>query len=218
MNLHNLSEAKGYALYPPRRPSDPGYSQLDVFFRSEPTGVHFDPEALRLVVVYPHGGIDQLKVAHPWISERRYRVCPGQIDLSDRFGKKVEAFTFGGILSIEPVDEKETNCSVKSLAPILLYRSLDAIPTLLAQESEILLAERRAIWGHDPETFDQRMAVLDPPVFYLACLQAILARFEHLPGPDEEIRKFRHVLQTELTAFRDDGQGLVATKRLEEIL
>jgi hypothetical protein len=218
MNMHNLPDNKGYILHPPRRPSDPGYSQLDVVFRSEPTGFHFDPEAMRLMVVYPHGGVDQLKVAHPWISERRYQVCPGQIDLSDRFGKKVEAFTFGGVLSIEPVDEKETFCSLQSLAPILLYRSLDAIPTLLAQESEILLAERRAVWGHDPDTFDQRLAALDPQVFYVTCLEAILARFDHLPGPDDEIRKFRHVLHTEITALQENGRGQVVAKRLEDIL
>jgi len=199
-------ETFGYTLYPSRRPSEVGYSRLDVTFRAQPTGLHFDPEALRLTVAAPQGGLDSLKVAHPWVGERHYQACAGQVDLSDRLDKKVEAFTFGGELSIASFGE-ETCASLQSAAPLLLCRSLESVPSMLAQESEILLAERRAAWSHAPQVFEQRMVNAAPLVLYQACLHAILRRFEHFPNPGEEIVHFVHVLRAELTALRDDGLG-----------
>lgn len=229
---NNLAEQKhlGYVLHPPRRPSEPGYSRLDALLLPQPSGQHFDPYFLRLWVATGDGkqadrqGISHQTIEHPWNGEERLRVCAGQVDLVDRYGKQLDAFTFGGELRIDAADE-HTGVALLSPAPILLMHDLRAdsgngpVATLLAQETEILLAQRRAFWEATPEEFEQRLARVEPLKLYLTCLQAIQQRFTRLPSASENmIQQFRHMLRLEIRAVQEQAPGTGSGGLLESTL
>jgi hypothetical protein len=217
LDLHTRADL-GYRLYAPRRHNEPGYSQIDVNLASEPSEHHFDPERIEVVVESDYGGLDCMEVTHPWSGGRLYRVCAGQFDLIDRKGKHLEAFTFGGELVIV-ADNLCTTLTLKSPAPILLMFSMHSAPTLLAQEVEILLAQRRAAWEHDPETFDRRLVAADPLALYLACLEAIRQRFAHFPNTEDDFMvKFKHTIKAEIDHLKDEWSPVLPMPTLEAIL
>jgi hypothetical protein len=80
---------------------------------------------------------------------------------------------------------------------------------MLVDKIEALIARRRAVWGqtHDPETFDQRLATVDPLTLYLALLKAMQERSAHFPdeAEDELTRQFGRFLDTEIRALHTRG-------------
>ena len=185
----------GYIMAPARRRSEPGTGKLEVFLEETPSGEHFDPESVLISVRDEQGGITHLSIEHPWAGEKELKICAGPFDLVDRKGKHVEGFTYGGTLHIE-VGENATKLSLDSPAPIL-DRPFHALANLLAEESEILLAQRQAIM-HNEEVFEQRLAVVEPLALYRACLEALQERLRHLPQDGDELMlKFKHMVKEE---------------------
>jgi hypothetical protein len=139
--------------------------------------------------------------------------------IEDRIGKAVEAFTYGGSLEID-TNEERTLCTLVSPASILDLSaeddSLTRLPVthLLAQETEILLAERRAAWAHNPEQYDRRLAGSDPASLYAACLQAILEKYRRFPTAGDDLtRRFLQALKVENQIFDSSP-----AKRISDLL
>jgi hypothetical protein len=215
----NLKEREyGYYFHSREHSDSPGHPQLDVLLRSVPTGKHFDPEKLSITVAPKHRGTEFLKVHHPWPGQEQYRACAGRVILQDRKGKKVEAFTFGGDLRIES-EEMLTACVLTSPAPILERTGTSSIPELLAEETEIIFAERRADWEPDHSTFKDRISAVDPFTLYCVCLESLKEKFVRYPPiEDELIQQFVHFLDTEIKTLHELDKWPVSLPTISEIL
>ena len=210
-------EDLGYVFYPSARAECPGHPRLDVCLRDEPTGQHFDPERM-VVQIESRGDIKTLGIRHPWIGPRQFRVCAGRVALEDRKNRFVEAFTYGDELHIGS-DESRTTCALISPAPILAMLPGRPLVTMLAVESEIVLAERRGAWAHAPLEFNARLARVDPVQLYVACLDALHEKFLNFPGVDDEsISRFIQFLEIELQDLREQGGAGLQIRTPEELL
>ena len=207
----------GYVLHPPRRESEPGYSQVDIRLAALASGQHFDPEEARLTVVFPPDGVSQLTIEHPWSNEKLYRTCPGHIYIADRLGKHLELFTFGGEAHIL-TDIQETQVSLRSPAPILVPAGGRREVILLAEEVEVLLAQRRAARENEPEAFERNLANAPPLGLYLAMLLTLQEKYQHLHyGEDESVTRFKHLLRVEVEAVEEIAPESYG-RTLEELL
>lgn len=194
-----------------------GYSQLKVYLRSEPTFSHFDPEELRLSVAYDKG-VDFINVTHPWTGLKQYDVAVGHVLFRDRKDKPVEAFTFGGQISIEPQDT-QTTCILRSKAPICKLRDSVSVQALLARETDILLAERSVEWGGDDAGFEIRLATADPLLLYYACLRAMNDKNEPLAYQElEHLQSFTFFIGQELALLEKHADLPPNPGTLEDIL
>ena len=193
----------GYFFHPRERSDSPGHPRLDVVLRSVPTKTHFDPIKMTLNVASGHENIEFIKLHHPWSMLEQYQACAGRVILQDRAGKKVEAFTFGGDLRIKSEDELMTGV-LTSPAPILELISSSPISSLLAEETEIIFAERRAESKPDHTTFNKKLINADPLTLYCVCLEALREKFEHSRQRENEIiHHFAHFIQTEIKALHE---------------
>ncbi|MCU0484673.1 MAG: hypothetical protein MUC85_01050 [Anaerolineales bacterium] len=217
MSQNNLAEQKdlGYVFSPGRRSSEPGYSRLDMVLMDTPTEEHFDPVYLRAILAQ-EDSVNYEMIEHPWYGDPTLRVCAGPLDLVDRKNKRVEMFTFGGELHIE-VEEQLTAIIFTSPAPIILLRVHESAATLLAQEAEILLAQRCAFLESKPGEYDHRLASAAPIGLYRSILCALQERLELLPHTGNELwMHFRHVVKEEARFLDDEIPG--PCSRLEDIL
>ena len=197
----------GYVFSPPCHPNQLCHRQLDITIHDMPTLQHYDPEAILFRVVPDLLGNSVIKVRHPWTVKEKHHVFVSKVIMRDRVDKVVEAFTFGGELLIMS-NNKYTHCSLKSPAPILLLDPLLQIETNLADEVEIILAERREIWDeeHPKDDFDKRLADTDPFMLYLASIKAIQEKFNRFPNPlPEYLFGFTHFLQIESSKLQKEG-------------
>lgn len=189
----------GFIFYP-RQAGSPGSPRLDVIMHTTPTYRHFDPERLTLPTATDGDSLSRFTFHHPWSGQTRYRVCPGRITIGDRIGKKVYAVSFGGHLTVIS-DPEESVFILTSPAPILSIIERRALATMLANEVEILLAERRA--RLDPRRFEEKLAQVRPLPFYAACIEALQDRFLHLPvAADSSLQHLEHFLRQEPTRLR----------------
>ena len=165
----------GFRFEPPCSPDQPSHRRLTVVIHAVPTERHYDPESMQLNAVAAAGGIERLKIHHPWTFADSYRARGGPVILTDRKNEKVEAITFGGNLQIQS-EEGFTTCVLQSPVPILAQLVEGSISTLLAKEVRILLAERRAAWDmrhRTPAGFQERLAAATANELYIACLAAL---------------------------------------------
>ncbi|MGA9532562.1 MAG: hypothetical protein WBR18_07585 [Anaerolineales bacterium] len=212
----------GYVFHSRSYPHAPGHPQLDVFLREEPTLRHFDPETVRLRVqtraTVGAGAPEDLIVHHPWTAYPSYTVYPGRIRLRDRFGKRQEAFAFGGSMTIQSGDDV-TTCSITSPAPILELFSNRRLSDLLASEVEILWAEERAHAGVDRTTFENWLDEMDPSDLYAACLESLHRRFgasHHKELP--HIQGLLSFVRDEIEALQQQGRWPANAATLQERL
>ena len=188
--MGHASQVLGYNFLPESDADWPDYHRLQVVIRAEPTEAHFDPESVSLLARSTQGGSEEVIIHHPWPREEHLVACPGRIVLRDRLGKAVQAFTFGGVLQVQPEAER-TLCTLESPVPILALLRNDSAPAELASEVELLLATRRAAWDMQGRggAFDERLASVDPRVFYLGSLRAVDRRLARLPRGESPLGK-----------------------------
>ena len=217
--MNNQPEPKlGYWFAPPESSHAPGGSRLDIFINEKPTEHHFDPEKLHMWVMAKEKPTELLTIRHPWDFTPTYQALAGTIEVIDRYGKKEEAYTFGGSLKIES-QKTFTVCTLESSAPILEISSADQIPMLFIEEIEILLAERRAELLSKPHTYEKHLINADPFTLYLACLNALIDKFEHAHRKDGlHINEFLNFLHVEGKRLKDKGLTPRHVPALEEIL
>jgi hypothetical protein len=208
-NKTSQGEDWGYTFYPRTYPHSPGHPRLDITIPKTPTGRHFDPVTVHLLVrARPRiasSGVETIRIHHPWPYESHFQACAGRIIIEDRYDKKVEAFTFGGSLNILN-QERDTKCVMESPAPILELISTSSIATVLAEESEILLAERRAERLPDIEAYEQKLANVSPFDLYTTCLETLRKKHEHTQHLIEETYQLIHFIRDEIHALK--GQKL----------
>ncbi len=211
----------GYVFYPREYPHAPGHPRLDITIRKAPTGRHFDPVAVHLLIRsrphIPSGGVETISIHHPWPYESQFQACAGRIIIDDRFDKKVEAFTFGGNLSVL-TQESETSCVLESPAPILELISTSSIAIALAEETEILLAERRAEWLPDIEAYEQRLTNVSPHDLYTTCLETLRQKHEHVQHLTEETHQLIRFIEDEIRALKEQKLWPDRVAALTEIL
>jgi hypothetical protein len=140
-------------------------------------------------------GCELLRIHHPWPEASRYRVCCGLIVLNDRKDKRIEAFTFGGELVIDPY-ETYTTCVFCSPAPILALSNEDTLARQFAAEVLAMLAEQQAVWNlrQPHEDFERRLTGIDPMSLYLACLVSMRTRLQPIVAGDRAVPSLLHLL------------------------
>lgn len=194
----------GYRYFPEAYAGAPGSPRLDIFLRAQPTGRHFDPVEARFLVASAHG-VEHLTVRRVWHgSDDPICVCADRVILRDHRGKVEEAFTFGGELRIQPGDAL-TTCSLTSPAPILEIEMQDTLPTILAEEVEVLLARRRGEQLRHLAAYEQKLSRVDPAVLYAACLSELEAKHRHRDSAETHEFVLAHFLRAEIARLRESG-------------
>ncbi len=197
----------GYVFYPLEISDHPGYQRMDVIIQQEPTNRHYDPEQAQYHVVAPTGNIEHITISHPWTLGTRYQVCAGRIFLTDRKGKRVEAFSFGGDLQILSA-ANHTVCGLQSTAPIFHLVTIADLPMWITAEVEILLAERKAHWDPThPHDFEEKLVKANPFLLYASCLKAIQDKAaDHFYSEAGGLTQGGiHFVDVEIQRFRDEG-------------
>jgi hypothetical protein len=178
----------GYLYHYPRLDHPSDNFCLDIYLFSAPTEQHFDVLRSHFSVASQQGTIERLTVKHPWAFGQTFQVCGGLVEMEDWKGKKEEAFTFGGSLTIDS-KEMVTTCSLASSAPILEISGATPLHALFIEEVEILLAERKAA-NLNPHEYEAHLIKANPLKLYRACLEALIDKFENFPHKDEQYLKF----------------------------
>ncbi len=171
---------QGYAYQPYDTADHIGYRRMDIIIDETPTDGHFDPERVEYKVVASSKDVERLKIRHPWSLGKNYAVCAGRVLASDRTGKRVEVFSFGGQLQILSMAER-TICALESAAPIFPLYTPHDLSVWFTDEVECILARQRADWDPaHPHVFEEHLAALDPFTLYASCLQTIQDKPHHL--------------------------------------
>lgn len=181
----------GYQFDPDARVT--GYVALTVNLRAVPTEAHYDPERLTTQALTLAGDVRRLAVQHPWHDRSDWHTAPGCVDLIDRKGKVVQAFTFGGALHVAS-HEQMTTCVIRSPAPIFevvrgtATGALDAV-SIFIQQVVTLFARARVTWRGDDAGFLRNLSSIDPALLYAACRRAVRS---HLTAQPEHLRLTRY--------------------------
>jgi hypothetical protein len=213
----------GYKFFESESEQAPGYARLDIVILEHPSEAHFDPERVELGVVSKSGGVEHRSITHPWPWSKQTKATPGFVTLRDRKDKYVEAFIFGGTLSVQ-LNSDHTHCSLTSDAPILNLNQIPGVrnPTIsymLAMQAQILLARRRAAWVFEPTAFLSRLAVVEPLEFYGSCIRSLIAKFTHYPtSKDTNAQEFLNFLHDERERIRPKLMGKEKLPTIEDIL
>jgi hypothetical protein len=198
-------EELGYFFYPRSYPHAPGHPRLDITIPQTPTGRHFDPMTVRLLVrARSHITsviVETIRIHHPWPYESEFQACTGRIIIEDRHDKVVEAFTLGGNLNIVTKDTA-TKCILESSAPILELIDTNLLVISLVDEIEILLAERRAYWLPTIKTYEQRLVNISPLDLYTACLETLRQKYAQSHRQDEESYQLVHFISDEIGSLK----------------
>jgi hypothetical protein len=96
----------------------------------------------------------------------------GHIAIKDRKEKFINAYTFGGDLRIE-VNSEKTTCDLISSVPCFRIEGVNTISSLIAQDTDILLAKIAAETRYSEIVFEQKISSIDPVLLYGACLVSI---------------------------------------------
>ncbi len=196
----------GYFFQPFDNPHLPGHSKMQVMIHAQPTHHHYDPESIEAPIA-TDSHLSKHIIRHLAPRAETLRVCAGTIIVRDRVNKEVEAFSLGGELSVTSHFD-HTICTFTSPAPIFDLLSEKSIDTLLVEEIQILLAERRAAWANHPQEFDVRLTKVDPLALYLACLKALHDQYARLSlSIEEPDYPLAHFLRSDLCVGPD---GLIA--------
>ncbi len=207
----------GYWFSSPESSHAPGGNRLDMFISELPNNQFFNLKKFRLPVKSEEG-IETLRIQHPWPYKHNYHACAGRVELVDRNNREEEAYIFGGDLSIYTHDSL-TECTLISSAPILYEYTADRMKMMFVEEIEILLAERRAALSTNPTDYERHLAHADPLILYVACVNALTEKFEHMPHKEDlQILHFLNFIHAESNRLDDENLRPYLPTALEEIL
>jgi hypothetical protein len=181
--------------------------ELWFILREEPTDLHYDPQSARLWLISGQNGLERRMLRHPWRGPDKVPAGPGHIQLRDRYGRSVDAFTFGG--SLEVVSSPEcTRCSLQSPAPIFDLHSSARYSgaKLFCERVDGLLARRKAEWITEPSVFSRKLAETSPLELYLSCLRELLGSGDQpvLSSSFEE-HSYHQLLRSEVNQLTSSG-------------
>lgn len=208
----------GYRFYPSSWGLPLSYSRLDVCLHAHPTQAHYDPERADFFVVGAEGVREHLAIGYGCNGPKNYRVCLGRILLHDRKGKVVEAFSFGGQLTITNQADA-TTCSLTSNAPIFDLAGPETIAMRLVSEIEALLARWEAC-HRDGVPIARRLAKLDAYPLYIASLFTLAYNYERLPSAMRHgyYHNEDHAVREMIALLRKRVQWPADPPTLEELL
>jgi hypothetical protein len=199
-----------------------GHSRLDVYLSSQQLSRSFDAKKARFLV-FRQGSIRELLVVHPWISfegEQTIQVCPGRFKLSEYDEDVHYGFTWGGKLAITNENEL-THCVLTSSAPIL---NLESDPhmagSLIANEIEMLMAERQAAWGLDENGFAERLAGVEPLALFASMLASINRQQNEIPAAarGSDYLLLEHNLHAMMKILEQAGDWPAHVPLIEELI
>jgi len=165
----------GYLFHYPSLDHPTDKFRLDVYVSSIPTEKHFDVLHVFVNTESQYGGLERLKVTHPWEYRNPFHICAGKVILEDRKDKKEEAFCFGGQLTVN-VKEMLTECIFVSPAPIIEINETKPMQVLFVMELEMLLAEYRAKYSNEND-YEICLCAADPFDLYTACLRKLIVKY-----------------------------------------
>ena len=192
----NNAQPLGYRYHEPHPAQPTAHYRLEVHILATPTEQHFDVRRAQFGVRTAAGTLGELTVTQPWSYEPRAWVCPGVVVLTDRKGKKEEAFTFGGDLTIRSQDA-QTTCELVSPVPILGLSGAPVVPCSFIEELEILLAQQRARFSVR-QTYEKQLCQLDPVRLYQACLQDLRQKLSDFQYKDVRCQQLLAHLQAQV--------------------
>lgn len=191
----------GFYFYPADNKDSHGHPKLAFnVYGEQPTGAHFDPLRALVPTVSRHHEIETASIHHPWHGRQELQVCVGRIILLDRKHKEVEAFSFGGTLTITEEDD-HTACLLESPAPIFdLVNPGDALTNVISG-IEAALAQQRVHWPHD-YVFEEHLVAVDPRKLYVGGLLSQQADLDAIPetAHTPDIRAQHHMIRDMLEA------------------
>ncbi len=173
----------GFLFHPSEQQNHPGHPRFDVIIPAKPTYRHFDPQMAEFWIATSTKKIQHVHIHHLWARESQgmkspLRVIPSRIFMTDRQHKRLEAFSFGGSLTIAD-DDTRTVCALESPVPIFPLLPRHDLAIWFVDEVEMLLARRRAQWDpHHPHSFDVHLASVEPFPLYVSFLRAIKEKLE----------------------------------------
>jgi len=185
----------GYLFHYPQLDHPTDTFRLDIYLSSIPTEKHFDVKTASFIIQSEEEGFNNMTVSHPWGFENSAKVCAGLVVMTDRHGKKVEAFSFGGKLTIKS-KENQTLCTLASHAPILELSSATPMHKLFVEEVEIALAKYRADFPVHTN-FEKILCNENPFNLYLTCLTEITTKFESFSRNNDTYMDFLIYLRSE---------------------
>jgi hypothetical protein len=216
--LRQWMEGMGYRLLPPAHPWSPGASGLVVAMREVPTGEHYDPEEieLRLRDLWGMADWQELTITAAWLPSDH--VCPGRVLLSDRTGKRVEFFAYGGTLAMHEYP-RETIYVIRSPAPVLSVAPLfETWCDEVASHTESRIAEAAADWSGDEEGFLRRLAAVAPLETYAAAVHSILVEHAGAPSVGRFYREVDVILRRERRWLKAEGHWPESPVKIETLL
>jgi hypothetical protein len=214
-NIEEIIPKIGYLYHYPNLDHPTGKFRLDIYITAEPTEKHFDVLRALFHVKKQSGEIGKLKVTHPGDYEKTNKILAGIVEMEDRKGKKEEAFSFGGQLTIDSND-LQTVCILMSPAPILEISGATAIHRLFIDEVKILLAKMSAKFS-DHHEYEKHLINADPLALYLACLKTLLKKFEHISSENERYFQLLMYLHSQNHRLKAAGLFRTPTPKLGEI-
>jgi hypothetical protein len=214
-NMNDELPKIGYLFYYPQLDHETDRFRLDVFVSAIPTEKHFDVKHANFSVKDEKHDMEVMTIRHPWNFDKSAHVCAGLVVLEDRFGKKQEAFTFGGELTIES-KEQQTVCTLVSNAPILDISAASPLNKLFIEEVEIILAKQRAAFAK-PQEFEDKLCRADPFSLYLACINELETHLDAFPYKDEAHLSLPGYLQAQVKRLEAAGLLTGPAKKLEKI-
>jgi hypothetical protein len=201
----------GYRFLPTHYPASIGHPKLEINILCAPTEEHFDPKIVQIPVFtsinspHPHQ-IIQLRLYHPWVYHSAYHVAPGLITLSDRKGKTVKVYSFGGSMKIDS-DENCTTMILQSDAPIIEVTQARSVIRRFVEEVEILLAERRAARAEDLMDFEERLEKIPAALLFAVVLQELEKKYDEAQGGKSIIgRDFLEIIEDEREHMKNEGR------------
>ena len=193
-NAKNLPKI-GYLYHYPSLDHPTDKFRLDIYISSIPTEKHFDVLHVITNIESQYGGLERLKLTHPWKFQSHYCVCAGKVILEDRKDKKNEAFCFGGQLTIKG-KESLTECVLVSPAPIIEINETSPMQVMFIVEVEMLLAEYRTDYS-DENDFEMHLCAADPFDLFTACLMNLIDKYKYKAHEDGINLQFLNYLHQE---------------------
>lgn len=192
-------ERWGYDLVEPHHRRSPGYGRLIVAMRRTPTEEHYDPEAIHLQLCGPQGFPQRSTMQMDTRLASPEKLCPGHVELSDRFNVRRGFFTYGASIDGGRTAEA-TLFDIQSSVPILeLAGTFDeTIGEQLVSETEALWAKSRAQWGADDNGFTRSLGSIPAKSLYASTIVSLWESYQDSRILRQTFPQFYAMLRREL--------------------
>lgn len=197
-----------------------------VAMRRRPTYQHYDPERLVLSLADERGALGPVTLDRHARFARPSPVYPGRLMITDRVGKRLDFYGFGGTLTVIRVPESPsfTLFIVQSQAPILELNGLlgHRVEDQLVNSVEALFARLRARYAELRMDMLSVLSQLPPLTLYASCIESMWRMYHKSPTLPTIFGDFYRLLATEhqwLTGMNGTGPRQIPLEaRMEELI